>query len=137
MPSNSGKAVFKSRSILKSKPKTRISKQEKNKENSTGNNAQFQYEVKPPRKPKSMIPKPSSKLNNSKNSRKGEFHKYIVENQNKNQKIPIKISSRRGSTNTVSSKGIKKNNISKTEMLYQKARSALGKSKKAKSKKNC
>ena len=109
-------------------------KQERNKENSTIN-AQFKQGVKATRKPKSMIPKPSSRLSTSKNARKGELQKlYIHENKNKEKMIPTKISSRRGSMNTASARPPKKETASKTEMLYQKARSALGKSKKTKGK---
>ncbi|CAI2381902.1 unnamed protein product [Moneuplotes crassus] len=133
MPSNGSKAVFKAKSIMKTKSKVRISRGERNKENSTGN-AQFRYDIKPPRKPASMLPKPSSRLSTNKNTRKGEFQKYAYDSKSRERSIPTKVMGRKGSVHTTSAKPAKNDPVSKTELLYQKARSALGKSKKNKTK---
>lgn len=130
MPTNGSKAVFKAKSIMKSKSKVRVSKGERNKENSTVN-AQFQQNGKPPRKPMSMLPRPSSKLSSSKMPQKAEFQRHTSQGRERN--ISSKIMSRKGSIHTTSSKGSSRHPVSKTELLYQKARSALGKSKKPKS----
>lgn len=150
VPSDPTKKAFKAKNILKSKPKSKIPK-EKDKENAI-TNAQNQSNSKIQKKPKSLIPKPSSKSNN-KLSRKGEFYntieslaqtyantnvldpikqyeKQVSESKERERFIPTKLSSRKSSLGTSTSKPPKKTNVSKTEMLYQQARMALGKSKK-------
>lgn len=81
-----------------------------------------------------MIPKPTNRLTNGKNARKGDYLKYVNDNKERERTIPTRLSSRRGSSNKNSARPVKKEPVSKTELLYQKARSALGKSRKPKGK---
>jgi hypothetical protein len=161
MPSNPGKKVFKAKSILKPKSQKKIVKVDKNKENniinaqnadldkvtrrsghsssgaeknknfSTANRVKQQPKLE--KKPKSLIPKPSGRLT-ANNTRKGEYQRYVDESKERERTIPTKLSSRRNSVNSTSSRPQKKEGVSKTELLYQQARMALGKSKKPTSK---
>lgn len=161
MPSNPGKKVFKAKSILKPKSQKKMVKADKNKENNIINaqnadlakvnrksenfgagadkNKNFsvanrtKQQPKLEKKPKSLIPKPSGRLTTN-NTRKGDYQRYIDESKERERTIPTKLSSRRNSVNSTSSKPQKKEGVSKTELLYQQARMALGKSKKPTSK---
>jgi hypothetical protein len=130
MPSDPSRKVFKAKSIIKQRVVRKNQKPIQNKEN-TMINAQDRKEAKLIKKPKSLIPKPSNRLSNLKNLRKGEYQKYIEENKDRENMIPTGLSSRKSSLATSVSKQGKKAPINKTEMLYQKARMALGKNKKS------
>lgn len=75
MPSNSTKTAFKVKSMMR--PKTKPKSTKKHDKENTLINAQIKQEPKITRKPRSLIPKPSSTQNNTKNIRKGELQKYI------------------------------------------------------------
>jgi hypothetical protein len=75
MPSNPGQNVFKAKSIMR--PKTKPKSTKKHDKENTLINAQMKQEPKLARKPRSLIPKPSSTQSNTKNIRKGELQKYI------------------------------------------------------------
>jgi hypothetical protein len=130
MPSDPSRKVFKAKSIIKQRVVRKNQKPIQNKEN-TMINAQDRKEAKFIKKPKSLIPKPSNRLSNLKNLRKGEYQKYNEENKDRENMIPTGLSSRKSSLATSASKQGKKASINKTEMLYQKARMALGKNKKS------
>ena len=127
MPSNNGQNVFKAKSILKPKSVKKIQKPDKNKENK-GENIKEKEVPKQHSKQKSLIPRPSSKTSTERNSRQGEYQKYAVESKDREKSIPTKIPSRKSSVCKIPKPKMKE--TSKTEMLYQKAREAMEKSKK-------
>lgn len=127
MPSSTAQKVYKAKSILKPRSGKKAPKPDKNKENKVSN-VPSKEAGKVTSKPKSLIPKISSKPATCRNSRKGEYQKYIVESREREKSIPTKISSRKSSVNSKIPKP-KKKEVSKTELLYQKARDALEKSK--------
>lgn len=132
MPSNTGQNVFKAKNILKPKSGKKIPKPDKNKENK-GENIQGKEASKHHSKQKSLIPRPTSKTSTERNSRQGEYQKYAMESKDREKSIPTKIPSRKSSVNSKIPKP-KKKEASKTEMLYQKAREVMEKSKKTNSK---
>jgi len=125
VPSDPDKKVFKAKSIIKTKPPKRSNRLVQNKENTlinAQNNQQKQI-----KKSKSNIPRPSSKSTTSKGIRKGEYQKYVSESKESESTIPITLATRK---NSVSNLVSKKEAISKTQMLYNRARAVLNKDKK-------
>ena len=120
-PSNPAKKVFKSKSILKPKAQRRLAKPNRNKENKNSNGKLDDGAAKnvgrAVKKPRSMIPKPTKRDN---------VFKTINDQKERDRSNVSKMGSRKGSISKIPKIESDKS-VSKTEVLYQRARAAMSK----------